>query len=158
MYCRNSEWIHLIDRVLNLLQMAPRRQWRTNQSKMKSFQGREVLILKRNYHFLMTSVERKIQEQTGGNLVTLEEPADSPWWWELTYVEKKQRTSFRMEICGIRGNYFLCNQKARWEESMSRANGNEGPQSWGQTEAGLSFNPQWTGTLGIVLLFHVKVI
>lgn len=47
---------------------------------MKSFQGREVLILKRNYHFLMTSVERKIQEQTGGDLVTLEEPADSLWW------------------------------------------------------------------------------
>lgn len=40
---------------------------------------------------------------------------------ESWHVEKKQRTSFRMEICGIRGNYFLCNQKDNREESMSKA-------------------------------------
>ena len=28
------------------------------------------------------------------------------------------------------------------EESVSKANGNERPQSWGETEARLSFNPQ----------------
>ena len=47
-----------------------------------------------------------------------------------------------MEICGIGGIYFLCNQKACREESVSKANGNERPQSWGETEARLSFNPQ----------------